>query len=438
MVRAGADDLRAYLRRLAEDAVLFDDLAAAITVGETYFLRDPNQWDLLRGKILPQLLARGGGARSLRIWSAGCASGEEPYSVALVLHQLGAAGRARIFGTDLSRPALAAARLALYPRWALRNVPDEIERRYFRPSGQRLELVPWLRRQVEFHYLNLADDTSPLPAAGFGAMDLILCRNVMIYLDKETVVRVAARLLESLGEEGWLMLGASDPLLGGLLPCEVEMTDAGLLYRKAGKHPRASVQLLPPSIPAEIPIPASVVPVAIAATAPPTPDRLLEAQQRYAARDYAAAAELALEIVADGQRDPVIEVILVRSLANRGDLAGAGLACAAAVDTHRACAELVFLHAVLLKQSGRHAEATDALRRALYLDRSLIVAHLALGDALARLGDASGAGRAFRTAERLLAGLPAAEPVPASDGEPPARLAEAARSRLLLLDHSAA
>jgi chemotaxis protein methyltransferase CheR len=304
-----------------------------------------------------------------------------------------------------------------------------------------------VRRQVEFRYLNLAEDASPSLRHGLGAMDLILCRNVLIYFDQKTVLNVAKRLLDSLADEGWLMLGASDPLLGGILPCEVEVTEAGLMYRKAGRLAHAPMRpSLPPAQsenpayvlgPASHARPAEAIPVAGSAATDPDRDRLGEARRRYAAKDYAGAAALALAMIRGGESEAEIEILLVRSLANQGELAEAGQACAAALDTHRACPELVFLHAVLLAQGGRYAEATDALRHALYLDRRLVVAHLALGDALARSGDAAGARRAFRAAQRLLAHLLPEQPVPASDGEPAARLAEGARSRLRMLDHSA-
>ncbi len=444
MRRSGAGDLESYLRMLPASPALFDDLAAEITVGETYFLRDPGQWHLLRSRLLPDLLARHG--RPLRIWSAGCASGEEAYSAALVLHQLGAAGRAQIVGTDISRPALARARRAEYSDWALRNVPEDVVRLYFRRSGRRYDLVPWVRGQVGFRYLNLAEDAPGASDAGMGQMDLILCRNVLIYFDEKTVVRVVKRLLESLSEGGSLMLGASDPLLVGLLPCAAEVTEAGLLYRQSADRTRLVTpepRRCQPAEPARLPdVPAALPPVA--AAVPPVTvtcrdgDVRVEARRRYEAKDYAAAAELAEAMIRGGARDAEVEILLVRSLANRGDLVRAELACAAALDVHRDCAELAFLHAVLLTRAGRHAEAIGALRRALYLDRRLVVAHLALGDALARSGDTAGAARAFRAAARLLAGMPTHEPVPASDGEPAARLAAAARSQLRLLDQPVA
>jgi chemotaxis protein methyltransferase CheR len=279
-----------------------------------------------------------------------------------------------------------------------------------------------------------------------GQMDLILCRNVLIYFDEKTVVRVVKRLLELLSEGGSLMLGASDPLLVGLLPCEAEVTEAGLLYRQSANRTRPLVPCPRPIQPAEparrpdLPDVLPVLPPPVAVAVPRTTvtgedaGMRIETRRRYEAKDYAAVAELAEAMIRGGARDAEVEILLVRSLANRGDLIRAGLACATALDAHRGCAELAFLHAVLLTRAGRYAEAIGALRRALYLDRKLVVAHLALGDALARSGDIAGAARAFRAAGRLLAEMPMHEPVPGSDGEPAARLAEAARSQLRLLD----
>ena len=434
MRRAGISDLAEYLRLLATSPELFDDLAAEITVGESYFLRDAAQWELLRTRLLPGLLARTDG--TLRIWSAGCASGEEPYSLALVLDHLGAADRARVLGTDLSRAALARAARGLYGPWALRDLPEDLRGRYFRQHGRQLEFLPGLRRRVELRHLNLAADDWPRPGDGLRLQDLILCRNVLIYLDAATVARVAARLLDCLADGGYLMLGASDPIISGLVPCEVELTDAGLLYRRRAAA-RGGGEWVQGSF-IRTPAPRPPSPPAPPAAASQGEAPLEAARARYGQRDYAGAAEVARAALERGESGSALAVLLVRALANQGKLTEAGLACAAALDLHRSDAELVFLHAVLLAQGGHHRAAADALRRALYLDRRLIVAHLALGDALARGDDHEGALRAFRTAERLLAELPGDRVVPASDGEPAARLVEIARARIRLLEQPAA
>jgi chemotaxis protein methyltransferase CheR len=378
----------------------------------------------------------------LRIWSAGCASGEEPYSIALLLDQFGAAGRARILATDISRPALARAAHGVYGPWSLRDVPEDVRRRYFRDTGRQFEIMPALRSQVELRHHNLASTTWPTPADGLGSMDLILCRNVLIYFDQATVTRVAGRLLDCLAEDGCLVLGASDPIIAGLVPCEVEITQAGLVYHRSLPARHAA----PRSEPAAPPHPARVLPRKTSPTArslcdgpgSPAPDALSEARSRYAERDYAGAAEVVLAALELGERSAALEILLVRSLANRGQLSDAGRACAAALDVYRSEPELVVLHAVLLAHAGYHAEAADALRRALYLDRHLAVAHLALGETLARLGDREGAVRELRAARQLLEQLPGEQPVTASDGEPAARLAELVRTHLQLLEGSAA
>lgn len=453
MRRAKLIEPEVYLARLDAEPALLDDLVGEITVGETYFFREPQQFAVLRNEVIPALLSRRPRDRLLRIWSAGCATGEEPYTLAIVLREQGLEGAAHIVATDLSRAALAAARQSLYTRWSLRGVSDQVIRTHFEPVGQRFELVPALREAVEFRYLNLAVDAYPSLATGIWGMDLILCRNVLIYFDAGTVAQVARRLIDSLSDDGWLLLGASDPPLGDLVTCDVVVTDAGLAYRRPGRgaiQPRVMVGVPPglavPPPPAVLALEQALpprVPLPVRALASPVPEQeasggAADAARSYAERDYERAADLAGRVVQRDGSDPAPWIVLVRALANRGDLAAAGRACARALERHQSAAELVYLHAVLLSEAERHAAAAAAARRALYLDRGLVVAHLALGGALARLGDANGARRAFRNAERLLTAMPPEAVVPASDGEPAGRLAEMARAQMRLVSEVAA
>ena len=440
MRRTRLSDPEVYLARLAVEPALLDDLVADITVGETYFFRDPRQFTVIRDEILPGLMSRRPYSHPLRAWSAGCATGEEPYTLAIVLREAGLAVAAHIVATDLSRAALARARQARYTRWSLRGVPDQVVHTYFEHGAGRFALAPVVRDAVEFRYLNLADDSYPSLPTGIWGMDLILCRNVLIYFDAETVARVARRLLDALGDDGWLLLGASDPGLADLVPCEVVVTGAGLAYRRPGHpalRPSATVGVTPtfalPEPPPPPPAPPRADAPAWVAAADAPSDDPDDVARAYAERDYARAAELAGRFVQREGGDPALWVLLVRALANRGDLNGAGRACARALDRHRASAELIYLHAVLLAEAGHPSDAAAAARRALYLDRGLIVAHLALGGALARMGDADGADRAMRNAERLLAPMPPGDRVPAADGECAGRLAEMARVQRELL-----
>ena len=416
MARARMADLAGYLSRLGTDAALLDDLASAITVGESYFFRVPQQFDVVAEALLDGA-ARQPADRPLRLWSAGCAAGEEAYSLAILLLQRGLAGRGRILATDISRAALARARRGRYGRWSLRDVPDDLLRTYFLPAGDEFELLPAIRDAVELRYLNLAEDTYPSLATGVWGMDVILCRNVLIYFDAATVTLVVRRLLASLGEGGWLILGPSDPVVDERSQCEVLVTPGGLAYRRLGA--RRAATSVPDTAPrtwtAPVPQPATPEPPVTTAAAP-----------------------TAATVLRPDDRHPSDWVLLVRSLAGEGRLAEAGRACASALDRHRDSAELAYLHAMLLLEAGRHQAAAVAARRALYLDRMLVVGHLVLGGALARLGDATGARRAFRNAERLLARASPQDVVPASDGEPAARLLTMVRVQLGLLSEATA
>jgi chemotaxis protein methyltransferase CheR len=449
MHRAGLADLNQYLAHMDTLPRLLDDLVAEITIGETYFFREPGQFDVIRRSLLPDLLARKR-EQGLRAWSAGCATGEEPYTLAIVLLAAGAEQGVRIVATDISRPALSAARRGLYSRWSLRGAPERELEDYFRPVGTRFELVPAVREAVDFQYLNLAEDTYPSLSTGIWGMDLILCRNVLIYFDAATVARVARGLIDSLSDDGWLLLGASDPQLGDLVPCDVVITDAGLAYRRPGRRgvglraesPDAAAFATWPGSE----IPAWQLPVETPAVPSPTPAPvpvggegdamaagLPAALRFYRERDYGRAAEVAAACVRDDGNEPGLWIVLVRALANRGALEEAGRMCIAALDRYPSSAELMYLHAVVLGEAGRLADAAAAARRALYLDRNLVVAHLALGVALTRLGDLPAARRSFANAARLLDDLPPDAVVPACDGEPAGRLAEISRAHLQLL-----
>jgi len=433
MLCAGRMDPEEFPARLANEAPLLQALIAEVAVGETYFFRDSAQLALIRDEILPGFVGCEGG---LRIWSAGCATGEEPFSLAIQLAQLGRLGGARILGTDLARPALAAARRARDGQWSFRGVPPDVVEAYFQRIQGKWEPEPAVREAVEFRYLNLAEDIYPSPASGIGEMDLILCRNVLIYFDADTAARVARRLIDSLSDRGWLLLGAADPPIARLAQCEVLTTPAGLAYRRVrpGGGPVAPRFAKPRPRPMEPAHPVAPIPVPPTVQEPPAviADTEPEALVRYAARDYEGAVLCLERWLRGSPDDAALWILLVRAHANRGALAEAGRACAMALDRHPLVAELVYLHALLLSEARLYAEAAAAARRALYLDPTLAVVHLLLGSALLRLGDVAGAECAFTNAERRLAALPESAIVPASDGEPASRLATLARAQAQL------
>jgi len=214
-------------------------LASHLTVGETSFFRDARFFHLLEYEILPELIRlRRGISQHLRIWSAGCCTGEEPYSVAMIVHRLLAGHRdwqATILATDINPYFLEKAAAGVYGAWSFRGTPAWVRQRYFTPvPGGRAALVPQIKQLVSFRPLNLAAGGFPSLLTNTTAMDVILCRNVLMYFAPERVREVAARFNQALVAGGWLMVG----------PCELGQVSAeafrtvsfpgAIVYRKAG------------------------------------------------------------------------------------------------------------------------------------------------------------------------------------------------------------
>lgn len=229
MSRHGIGNARSLRALLAADDALTDELIDEATVRETHFFRDSAQFELLRHDILPQLSRRlpDGPAR---IWSVGCSSGEEPYSIAILCEDHGLT--ARIVASDISRKALAEAAEAHYGDWSLRNLSECLKRRYFLDEGNGFRLRPELARRVSFARVSLGFDRLPAPERDLGDFDLILCRNVLVYLNTADVARVARELFACLTEGGWLLTSPSDPRLSKHAPFETAITRGGFAYRK--------------------------------------------------------------------------------------------------------------------------------------------------------------------------------------------------------------
>ncbi|HEY4487538.1 MAG TPA: protein-glutamate O-methyltransferase CheR, partial [Candidatus Paceibacterota bacterium] len=195
-------------------------LASYLTVGETYFFRDKHTFDALEQTILPELIRRRRDQdRRLRIWSAGCCTGEEAYSIAIQLSQClpnHADWNITILATDINPDFLQRASAGRYGEWSFRSSPAWIKDRYFRKiSGSRYEILPHLKKMVTFSYLNLAADTYPSLINNTNAMDVILCRNVLMYFAPAQVKKARQNFYRALVPDGWLIVSAveTSPLL---------------------------------------------------------------------------------------------------------------------------------------------------------------------------------------------------------------------------------
>jgi len=441
MQKAGAASADDYVARLG-DARVLDDLVAQVTVGETYFFRDPGQFELLRSTILPALMALHPPSHVIKLWSAGCASGEEAYSLAILCEEMGIGDRINILATDISRPVLARAREAVYSRWSLRGVDPERVNRWFEPQSGKFVLANRVRRRVSFDYLNLAGDAYPTMLTGVRDVDVVFCRNVLIYFDDRSVERVGRRLLDALAVGGWLFTGPSDPSLPAAPPFRCQPTKGGLIYQHT--EPTlgwaANVRRLAVDLPAE---PVPPIDIILAATLPP--------HDGAAPPEDSSAAEADAPPVAEARNGTPAEVVQtaagaaddglanqIIALLNAGERAVAEQLAAEAAGTHPDTPCYQFIHALALIELNRYAEAADALRRALYLDSSLAMAQLALATVMWRLGEIERARTAYGAAHRLFLEHEQDDLVPLADGASAGDLASVVQAQMVLLDAAGA
>ncbi|OAP36449.1 hypothetical protein AU381_18230 [Sinorhizobium glycinis] len=227
MVRRGLN-----LDQIDADEDLKEEFIDEVTVGETHFFRGAAQFDLVRDTILPELCRSRPPGSPVRIWSLGCASGEEPYSVAILCEEGGLSHKVEIAASDISRKALSDAAGADFGEWALRNTDECWRQRYFYQCGSRYRLRSDLAGRVSFTKVALGADALPAPERGLAEFDLILCRNVLVYLEAAAVRRIARELFACLVEGGWLITAPTDPPLWQHAPFERSTTSAGVVYRR--------------------------------------------------------------------------------------------------------------------------------------------------------------------------------------------------------------
>src|SRR5262249_43825561 len=222
-----------------------DEAIDLVTINETYFFREEYQLRALRQEILPALV-RARNRQPLVIWSAGCSTGEEVYSIAIVTAESGLLGGrdVRIFGSDISRRCVAAARRAVYGPSSFRAMPHDYRKRYFVERDDGSHVVDELRSSglCQFGHLNLLDAQR---AAVVGRVDVIFCRNVLIYFDEASRRRVIEMFYDRLLPGGYLLLGHSESLLNGSTAFELVHLREDLVYRKPASATRFGFSLEP-------------------------------------------------------------------------------------------------------------------------------------------------------------------------------------------------
>ena len=360
-------------------------LMPTLTNGESYFQRDKGQFELLRTTIVPELIERRreAGQHTLRLWSAGCSTGEEAYSLAMTVEPLlPRAWNLLVLGTDINSEALQKAKRAVYGSWSFRGVEDTTRDVYFRPLGGGFEVAPALRERVLFEFCNLSANDWPDASRGIADMDLILCRNVLIYFAREAVAGVVERFARTLRPGGCLLTGHAELHDQNVAPLRARLFPESAVYQKEMAIGTKSVVALP------------TPPRSTATGLQPLGSVALSSgiQPRTApARTAKTAAQWCEE---------------ARVFADGGQSEAAIACCRGAIDVDPSCLSAYLLWARVEEEAGRLSQTKELLKKVIYLAPSHPEAYLELGVLYEREGDAGRARQMRVSALELLRHLP--------------------------------
>jgi chemotaxis protein methyltransferase CheR len=458
----GFTDIPSCFKFLASspfDPIRIQVLADHLVVGETYFFREKTSFALLEASILPGLIQRRRQeGKYLRIWSAGCCTGEEPYSLAIQLTRMipdWQDWHITILATDINAHFLEKAVRGIYSEWSFRDTPPEIKETFFRKhKDNQYELHAHIKELVRFSYLNLVEDVYPSSLNGTQAMDIILCRNVLMYFSPEHALKVTGRLHEALIDYGWLIPGLCE-VSSRLYPqfASINSPEA-TVYRKVPPRKTTGRARLLPTDTADQALRTGVCPYArpvgqvpstrkvgsIAKTrkapllksTPQDGDVLTssshEAHEVALAHDergeYADLGDRIFLDSSDWKRNPRTTFLLARAYANQGKLVEALAWCEKAVKADPMDTRHHYLHATILQEMGRVDEAIASLKRILYLDPDDVLAYFALGHLSHQQAKNNIAAKYFENVVTLLRRYQPGDIIPESDGMTAGRLLE--------------
>jgi chemotaxis protein methyltransferase CheR len=428
--RHTGQDVEVYLARLeAEPRAELRTLVPELTVGETYFFRNAEQFHALTEAALPDRIRVRAAERKIRILSAGCASGEEPYSLAMLVREhVDPSWDVSILAVDVNPTALALAAKARFTPWALRETTPELEQRWFRAVGGTLQLVDAARERVRFEEHNLIEDDPRLWA--HETYDVVFCRNVLMYLTPESSQAVVERIRQSLVPGGYLFMGHAETLRGLSKDFHLCHTHGTFYYQRRGRSDATeeSCTAKPageavPSTPAapddaggtwverirrasERIEALTGTPPAIASAAVPPAERanLVTALDLLADERYADALESVGSLPAGGASDP--DALLLRAvlLTHGGRLGEAEEACRRVLELDGLNAGAHYALALCREGAGDLRGAVDEDQVAIYLDGSFAMPRLHLGLLARKSGERETArrelGRAFVLLQR--------------------------------------
>jgi len=428
-----------------------DVLASHLTIGETYFFREKRTFEVLAAKVLPELVhARRQGERRLRIWSAACCTGEEAYSLAILLQQVVpdlADWNVTVLATDINARFLKKAAAGVYGEWSFRDTPAWFKDRYFnRTEDGRYSILPEIKKRVTFAQLNLVQDAFPSLVAETNAMDVILCRNVLMYFSPAQAQKVARYLRRALVPDGWLVVSPSEASQTLFTNFATVNFPGVILYQKLQAAGERAPSWSPPPVSEghsvlastfagplpEMPELSYPCPQPIFAPTmkepPPTrsqPESYVIAASLYECGQYAQSVDALLSLP-ETHSEPDLRTfpMMTRALANLGKLADALAWCEKWLKADKLDPSGHYVRAVIQQELGDAEQSRRSLLTAIYLDPRFVLAHFALGNLARARGKITEANKHFANALGLLCEHKVDDVLLESEGLTAARLTE--------------
>ncbi len=373
-------------------------LSANLTIGETYFFREKKALDLFKNKIIPDLLnQRQNSKKQIKIWSAGCSSGEEPYTLAIILKEYFpelADWEISILATDISPVAIQKALKGEYTDWSFRENDQYIKNKYFTKSDKLWKINSDIKKMVTFSYLNLSKNSYPSSITHTENMDVIFCRNVMMYFTPQIIKEVSDRFYNAIVEDGWLITS------------QVELNDEyfsnfkRIIYEKAIFYQKTNIttekqkisdiasELIPKTLKTKFKKSEKIntlteseksskqIPISVKITE----HKAVSPADLYQNGEYQKCITAILNLTEQGKINNEIFNLLVKSIANTTNIIEGEKIIKKIISNTTANAEMYYLYANFLLEQNETEQAESLLKQAIYLDHKHILSHFMLGD----------------------------------------------------------
>lgn len=388
-------DLNSYIKLFVSKLLSTDDLdelGNCLTVGETYFFRDKKLFEVLRKNVIPNIIHSKRDSKKITIWSSGCSTGEEAYSIAILMKELlvdFSSWNINIIATDINLNSLRKAKQATYGEWSFRENDDTFKKRYFDMlEPKQYKLKDEIKKNVTFSYLNLVSEVYAIDSKLLQDVDILFCRNVLMYFNEEQVKKIVSRYYHIINNKGWLIVAPSESLFLNKTEFIPYSINGVFLYGKAGERKFESLGSEDKkynNLNFDIINREEV--------------NLITKKKVY----HTSKANFNTESVQPVVNDQEVDYEeLCREKANQGNLQEALTICEKAISQNKVNPRYYYLFASIEQELGNIEDAVDALRKTIYLDSNFVMAYFDLGNLLLKLGKNREAFKSFDNVNMLL------------------------------------